>query len=289
MTGFGQARASTNGISLHVECKSVNNRYLDLTLRLPSELQQKELALKEIVQEHVERGSLNLKVSIDKKETGKPDLAINENLARGYKKLLDKLRQTTKIDQPVTLKDLTQFDDIFRPRPEDEETIQLLWKLAQEAAHEALDKLNTMRCQEGQQLKNDLVKRVNHIESSTQKINDIIENRSEKIYQRLLTRIQNVIDSDKIDDERLEMEVAMLVDKMDITEEMVRLQSHVKFFLEALEAEKPVGRRLKFLSQEMNREINTMGSKANHSRVSQLVVEAKESLEQIREQILNIE
>lgn len=289
MTGFGRARASSNGILLHVECKSVNNRYLDLTFRLPDALQSKELDLKEIVQNKVERGSLNILVTIDKKETGDPKYAINEKLAKGYKQLLDELRHTTNIKAPVTLQDITAFESIFKTRREDEETVELLWQLTRQAAGEALDKLNEMRRKEGEQLKQDLLQRAADVEEAMHQINQITEGRSEELHNQLLKRIKKLVENENIDDDRLAMEAAILVDKMDITEEATRLKSHIKFFREALENDKPVGRRLKFLGQEMNREINTMGSKANHSQVSQLVVKAKESLEQIREQVLNIE
>ncbi len=289
MTGFGQARARSNGISLHVECKSVNNRYLDITLRLPSILQQKELALKELIQTKVGRGSLNIQVTIDKKESGKPKYAVNKNLAQGYKKLLEELRKAADIEGPVTIRDLTEFDAVFTSRQEDEETVNLFWNLTKQAVEDALVKLNEMRKQEGEQLKQDLIERVDHIELMMKKIKSHTKNRGKELHSRLSSRIQQFVESEKLDEERLEMEIAVLVDKMDITEEIVRLESHIKFFKEALEKEHSVGRRLKFLCQEMNREVNTMGSKANHSEVSQLVVQAKESLEQIREQVLNIE
>lgn len=289
MTGFGQARTSSSGISLHVECKSVNNRYFDLTLRLPALLQQKELALKELVQNKIERGSLNIQVTIDKKETGKPEYAVNKALAKGYKGLLEELRKVTDIETPVTLQDLTQFESVFSTRQVDEKTVNTLWNLTRQAADKALADLNKMRAQEGEQLKKDLLERVADIETAMNKIRQFTKNRSQELHDQLLKKIENLVDSDKIDKERLEMEVAVLIDKMDITEEVVRLQSHIKFFREALETNNGVGRRLKFLCQEMNREVNTMGSKANHSQVSQLVVQAKESLEQIREQVLNIE
>lgn len=289
MTGFGQAGASSNGISLHVECKSVNNRYLDLTLRLPAVLQQKELEMKELIQKKVGRGSLNVQVVIDKKESGRPKYAVNKSLAKGYKNLLEELREAAEVETPVTLRDLTEFDAIFSARREDEKTMKLLWDLTQQAAEKALQKLNEMRKQEGKQLLNDLLERIDHIETVMRKIKSFTKNRGEELHAQLSNRIKKTVESEKIDDERLEMEIAILIDKMDITEEIVRLQSHIKFFREALETDNAVGRRLKFLCQEMNREVNTMGSKANHSEVSQLVVQAKESLEQIREQVLNIE
>lgn len=289
MTGFGRGDASSEGISITVEAKSVNSRYLDLSLRLPQSIQDKELELKEIVQSRINRGKINLNVRINKAETGEPDVKINPKLVAGYKKLLDKLREAAEIEQEVTLKDLMQFNDLFMSREEDEETLETIWEVTKEAAEEALDQLIKMRKQEGKQLEEDLINRVDHIKAKMDKVQELTDGRADEVRKNLLERIHNLIDEDLIDKDRLELEVAVLVDKMDITEEIVRLQSHIKFFKEAINQDESVGRRLNFLSQEMNREINTIGSKANNSEISQHVVHAKESLEQIKEQIQNVE
>ncbi|WP_246068305.1 YicC/YloC family endoribonuclease [Fodinibius sediminis] len=289
MTGFGRGEASSNGISITVELKTVNSRYLDISLRLPPIIQEKELTLKEQLQQHVERGKINVSVRVDKADTGQPDVTFNKNLVRGYKDLLNDLRDAADIKQPVILSDLMEFNDIFEAREEDEQTRSLIWTLTQEAAEKATAGLTQMRRQEGSQLEEDLLQRVDHIESMLNIIQEKTDGRSAVAKEQLLERIAELIDSDKIDDDRLEMEVAVLVDKMDITEEIVRTQSHLKFFREAVKNDNAVGRRLNFLSQEINREINTIGSKANSSEISQYVVQAKESLEQIREQVQNVE
>ncbi len=289
MTGFGLGQVCSDGISLTVECKSVNNRYLDFSFRLPKILRQKELMLKEQVQSKVERGSFSLQVTVDADKTGQTEYAVDHDAAKGYKKLLEELREVAEIEEPVTIKDLMEFEAIFVSPPQEKKTIDLIWHLTQQATDDALFQLNTMRRQEGKQLQQDLYDRIEHIEQMMKSIQEITKNRAEQVRQQLLERINNLMEETKLDEERLEMEVAILVDKIDITEEIVRLQSHIKFFKEALEAENTVGRRLKFLCQEMNREVNTMGSKSNHARISQLVVQSKESLEQIREQVLNIE
>lgn len=289
MTGFGRGEASSGGISITVEAKSVNSRYLDISLRLPQSILDKELELKEIVQDRINRGKLNLNVRINKAETGEPDVKINPNLVAGYKRLLDRLREAASIEQEVTLSDLLQFNDIFISREEDEETLEKIWEVTKEATENALDQLIKMRKQEGKQLEDDLLNRVDHIKSKIDKVQELTDGRADEVRKNLLERIQNLIDDDLIDKDRLELEVAVLVDKMDITEELVRLESHIKFFREAIQHEESVGRRLNFLSQEINREINTIGSKANNSEISQHVVHAKESLEQIKEQIQNVE
>lgn len=289
MTGFGRGEASSDGISVTVELKTVNSRYLNMSLRLPQIIQEKELDLKELLQQHMQRGKVNVNVRVDKANTGKPDVTFNENLVRGYRKMLNDLRKTAGIDAPVTLADFLQFNDIFESREEDEETQRMIWKLCQSAADEAAEALTQMRLQEGTQLEKDLLDRINHIEEMLEIVQEKTNGRSAKTKEQLLERIENLIDNEKIDSDRLEMEVAVLVDKMDITEEIVRTKSHIKFFREAVKNDDAVGRRLNFLSQEINREINTIGSKANDSEISQHVVQAKESLEQIREQVQNVE
>lgn len=289
MTGFGRGEASAGGITVTVELKTVNSRYLDISFRLPQSIQDKELALKELLQQYIERGKVNTSVRVDKADTGVPEITFNENLVAGYTKMLNDLRESAGIDEPVTLKNLLQFNDIFETREHDEEELKTIWELTRQSAESAAEKLLEMRRQEGRQLEDDLNKRVDHIDKMLSIIMDKIDGRSEEIKADLLDRIHELIGNDKIDDDRLEMEVAVLVDKMDITEEIVRTQSHIKYFREAVNNDQPVGRRLNFLSQEINREINTIGSKANDSEISQYVVQAKESLEQIREQVQNVE
>ena len=289
MTGFGRGEASADGITVTVELRTVNSRYLDISLKLPQVIQEKELDLKELLQEHVERGKLNVNVRVDKSDTGEPDITFNKNLVKGYKKMLNNLREAAGIEEPITLSSFLQFNDIFESREEDEETVEAIWLLTKKSTRMAAEDLKKMRLQEGQQLEKDLLNRVNHIEEMLEIVKDKTKGRAAEAREKLLERINNIIENDKIDPDRLEMEVAIQVDKMDITEEIVRTQSHIKFFREAVKNSDAVGRRLNFLSQEINREINTIGSKANDSEISQHIVKAKESLEQIREQVQNVE
>ncbi|MGM0545267.1 MAG: YicC/YloC family endoribonuclease [Bacteroidota bacterium] len=289
MTGFGRGEASKNGITVTVELKSVNSRYLDISLRLPQSIEDKELDIKEILQRHVERGKVNVSVRVDKSDTGEPEVTFNRNLVQGYKKMLNELREAAGIEEPVTLKTFLQFNDIFETREDDEKTIKQIWDLTRIAIDKGAEELKSMRLQEGTQLENDLNQRIDHIEEMLNIVMDKVDGRSKEIKEDLIERVNELIDSDKIDADRLEMEVAVLVDKMDITEEIVRTQSHIKFFREAVNNDNSVGRRLNFLSQEINREINTIGSKANDSEISQYIVKAKESLEKIREQVQNVE
>jgi len=289
MTGFGRGEASSDGLTLTAEIRTVNSRYLDFSIRLPQQIQEKELELKEQVQSKVNRGKVNINVRLDQAETGEPEITFNDQLVKGYKRLLEELRSAAEIEEPVRLRNILSFNDIFVSREQDEETIELIWKLTQKAVDDAVEQLNEMRKKEGEQLQNDLIQRISNIEELLESIAVLTKDRSTEAKEKLEERLKNLISDDSIDPERLEMEVALLADKMDITEEIVRLRSHIKFFREALGQDEAVGRRLNFLSQEINREINTIGSKANSSEISQYVVHAKENLEQIREQIQNVE
>jgi len=289
MTGFGRGETTENGITATVEIKSLNSRYLDVSTRLPQRLQDRELEAKEMVQEYVNRGKINITVNVSEAESAGPSIAVDTNKVVGYSKIIKELKKAAGIDEPITIRDITQFNDVFINKEEDEEILEEKWKVAEKALQEALRSLLKMRTQEGNQLKNDLIDRIDFIDENIEIITNETNGRADETREKLLERINNLIDEDKIDPERLEMEVAILVDKMDVTEEIVRLRSHLKFFKEAVEQPEPAGRQLNFLTQEINRELNTIGSKANNSEIAQYVVKCKEALEQIREQVQNVE
>ncbi|MBO6523836.1 MAG: YicC family protein [Balneolaceae bacterium] len=289
MTGFGRGEAADNGLNATVELKSLNSRYLDITTRLPQRLQNKELAIKELVQKFVSRGKLNITVYVSEQDSGEPSIQVDEKKAKAYAKLLNQLRETTGIETPLNIKNITSFSDVFVTPEEDEESLKRKWELVKKALENGLSNLMEMRTQEGNQLKHDLIDRINAIDGTLDEILEITESRSEEVRKKLHERIKQLIDDENIDEERLEMEVVIMADKMDITEETVRLRAHLKFFIEAIEQPEPAGRRLNFLTQEINRELNTIGSKANDSGIAHHVVKAKEMLEQIREQVQNVE
>ena len=289
MTGFGRGEAADNGLNATVELKTLNSRYLDVTTRLPQRLQHKELELKELIQKSVSRGKLNVSVYISEKDSGEPVIQIDEVKVKAYAKLLNKLRESAGIEEPIDLKNITSFGDVFISKEEDEESLTRKWALVKKATEDALINLMKMRTQEGDQLKNDLIDRIQAINASLDEIIVITDGRSEDVRNKLHDRIKLLISDENLDEERLEMEVAIIADKMDITEETVRLRAHLKFFVEAIEQPEPAGRRLNFLTQEINRELNTIGSKANDSEIAHHVVKAKEMLEQIREQVQNVE
>lgn len=289
MTGFGRGEASTNGLQVTVEVKTLNSRYLDISSRMPQSIQHHEFDIKEIIQDKLSRGKVHLSINVDRAGKTGPNITYNEDMIKAYVNLLEQIKHISNIQEPVQIQDILQFDGIFKSREEDEEEIKLIWKCATIAIDKALDNLNEMREQEGDELKNDLVKQIEGIDEIVDKVSRLAENRVADVREKLQNRIKGMITDDQIDPDRMELEIALIADKMDINEELIRLKSHLKFFLEAFDSDTPVGRRLNFLSQEINRELNTIGSKANDSTISQHIVLGKEKLEQIREQVQNIE
>ncbi|MEQ9265362.1 MAG: YicC/YloC family endoribonuclease [Balneolaceae bacterium] len=289
MTGFGRGEATDNGLIATVEIKTLNSRYLDITTRLPQRLQQKELVLKELIQKTISRGKLNVNVYLSEQDTEGPQLEVDEKKIKAYAKLLNEVRNAAGIEAPLNLRNITSFSDIYISKVDDEEELARKWNLVNQATEQAITRLMEMRTQEGNQLRKDLEERIAAIDSILEEILVITDGRAIEVRNKLHERIKQLVDDESLDNERLEMEVAILADKMDITEETVRLRAHLKFFIEAIELPEPAGRRLNFLTQEVNRELNTIGSKANDSGIAHLIVKSKEMLEQIREQVQNVE
>lgn len=289
MTGFGRGESSSEGFQITVEIKTLNSRYLDVSIRSPQSIQEYEFDIKEEIQKKLSRGKVHVNINVDKTDRLSPNITYNEELVKAYMDMLTKVRNLAGIVEPVHLKDLLQFEDIFESEEEDEKDIEIIWNCTRQALDKSVDLLNAMRLQEGEELRHDLTELIEGIADIVETVKDLSKKRAPEVREKLQTRINNMIHDENIDPERLEMEVALLVDKMDINEEIIRLQSHLKFFLEALDNDQPVGRRLNFLSQEINRELNTIGAKSNDSTIAHHIVLGKEKLEKIREQVQNIE
>jgi uncharacterized protein (TIGR00255 family) len=289
MTGFGRGESTSNGFLVTVEIKTLNSRYLDISVRMPQSIQDKELLLKESIQHKLSRGKVSLNINVEKTKAKKTDIKLNSELVKEYSEILSQLRDAAEITVPIQIRDILQFNNVFETKKEDEQDVDAIWKCTSEALDAALENLNKMRQKEGTELKTDLVNQIEGILSMLENVIEMSKKRAPEVREKLHERIKKMVSEDSFDPERMEMEVALLVDKMDINEEVIRLQSHLKFFIEALEAVEPVGRRLNFLCQEINRELNTIGSKASDSKIAHQIVLGKEKLEQIREQVQNIE
>ncbi len=289
MTGYGRAELSKRGMTVSAEVRSVNSRYLEVTARLPRTVSHREKDVKEIVRSFLSRGSLNITVKIEKESNGETPLKVNTSAAKSYYKLLTELRKVVKLREQVKLEHLLSFSEILEP-VDAEESDTKEWELVDETIRQALAQFNTMRVKEGTELAKDFEKRIHWIDETLDEIEKLSVNRIPAERKRLQERIAQLLDDKKIiDQNRLELEIALLADKLDITEECVRYRTHNKFFLEAIKKEESPGRKLNFLIQEMNREANTIGSKANDASIAHHVVKIKEELERIREQLQNIE
>ncbi len=289
MTGYGRGEATHNGITFSVEVRSVNNRFLEVSSRLPKTLAQRENEIKEIVRAKIQRGKITVNASSLQETNDVLPIRIDTKAAKSVVKILNDLRKATKIKESVKLEHVLRFSEIFETL-DSEETNEDEWRAFEKALVLSLSDLKTMRQKEGAELAKDLKARVLGIEQRLDEIEVISIQRIPEERVRLHERIALLVEDPKIiSKERLELEIALLSDKLDVTEECVRFRSHNKFFLEALNNGDSAGRKLNFLIQEMNREANTIGSKINEITITHHVVAIKEELERIREQLQNLE
>ncbi len=288
MTGYGRGEASAKGLSVAVELRSVNSRFLEVSTRLPRSLSIRENEIKEIIRKKISRGKVNVLAVVERTNGGDIPVRVNASAAKGYYKLLNDLRKAAKLTEKVKLEHLLQFSEVMEP-VELENTDDQEWEVLQRALDQAVHSLFTMKKNEGEELGKDFRHRIGILEEKLIVIEKISVSQVPAERTRLRERIQQLLEKESIDEGRLEMELALMADRLDVTEECVRFRSHNKFFLEALKDKEPAGRKLNFLIQEMNREANTIGSKSSASEIAHLVVNIKEEIERIREQLQNIE
>jgi uncharacterized protein (TIGR00255 family) len=287
MTGFSKAEAKENGANSTVEIKSLNGRFLEINCKIPRVLSHKELEIRDIIRNSMERGTVNINVTIDSDKLSNL-LNFDENAASECYNKLNNLKSRLKIKGQVELEHLLQFAPIFQQK-EEEANDGLYWKLTQKALREALNQMDKMRKAEGQNITKDIQARMKKIQANVDNIESLGIERIPSERERLRQRVAQLFETDEIDEQRLQMEILLLADKLDISEECVRLRSHFKYFYETIKSKEASGKKLNFLMQEFLREINTVGSKANDATISQIVVDVKEELERIREQVQNIE
>ncbi|MFZ5966308.1 MAG: YicC/YloC family endoribonuclease [Bacillota bacterium] len=289
MTGYGRGEAKDTERHFTVEIKSVNHRYNDFVVRMPKRLTYLEEKIKDIVKDEVKRGRVEIYIGLENIGEGDTKIAFNAPLAKQYYDSLDQMRRMFNLEDDITISLLSKLPDVFKleMKEEDEDAI---WQCLKEASLKAVNSLMNMRIEEGNKLVQDILKRCDLIEQIIHKIEkktpDVIMEYKVKLKERIKELLE---DTYELDDSRLSMEVAIYADKSNITEEIVRLFSHITQLKNTLKKDEPVGRKLDFLIQEMNREINTIGSKSNDLEITNDVVEVKSELEKIREQIQNIE
>lgn len=286
MTGFSKSLVTEHGISATVELKSVNGRYLEINAKMPRSISHHEFDVREQIKKHLIRGSVSVFISIEH-TTKNTAAVINEDIASSIFQSLGSIKKKLKIKDPVTLENVLMFGEQLLVTDANDQS-EAEWKVVNKALHNALRDIDTMRKNEGKELANDLHKRVKLIEDSLTTVENRAVKRVPEERERLRQRIAQLFESDEIDEQRLQMEIVLLADKLDISEECVRLKSHIKFFNETMKSP-DAGRKLNFLLQEMHREVNTIGSKANDAEIAHVVVVMKEELERLREQVQNIE
>ena len=289
MTGFGRAEISEGNVTITTEIRSVNNRFCEVSLKLPQQIQNLENEIREFIQRNVARGKLHVMLRVDEGSEHMPRINFDRQAAQQYINMLEDLRFMLNITEPLTLEHVLSNNAIFKLTDDQLERIDRLRPHIFKSVELAIEDLKKMRTQEGEHLKLDFEKRLDQIDAVTQTIAALSAERVPEARSKMNDRIAALLGSDTFDRDRLELEITIMADKLDVTEEVVRLGSHTLFFREAMANDEAVGRKLNFLIQEMHREINTIGSKANHAGISRHVVELKETLEIIREQVQNIE
>lgn len=289
MTGFGRGENKDEKIQFNVEIKSVNHRYNDTIIRMPRHLSYLEEKIKKIIKKRIKRGRVEVYINLE--NIGESDLEVNVNLnlAKSYKEALDLLNQELNLDDPIKLESITKYPDIINVEKK-EESEDVIWNVLSVAVEDSVKDIYSMRCEEGKKLAHDIKKRLDYIKGLNFKIEDRSPLVVEEYKLKLENRINDLLDNSvEVDESKLANEVAYFADKANITEEIVRLDSHITQLIETLNLDDAIGRKLDFLIQEMNREANTMGSKVGDIEITKYVVEIKSELEKIREQVQNIE
>lgn len=289
MTGYGYGAANGFGRKFTVEMKAVNNRFCDVALRLPRFLMVLEDQIKKLIQSQVTRGRVDCFLSVEKTMTSVTNtVKVDKELASAYYKAIRELQEDLGVDSAIKISYLTSLPGVLSLE-EAEEDAREMWPVIKEALDAALTGLLNMRITEGEKLGLDFRKRLGRIAGH----NDGIKSRApavlEDYREKLLTRLQEYVGDDVMDPARLTAEIAIFADRSDITEEIVRIESHISQMIACFDEDEATGRKLDFLSQEMHREINTIGAKANDLEIGKLVIALKSELERVREQVQNIE
>ena len=287
MTGFSRSEMKNGEMECVIETRSVNNRFLDISVRLPRKLMEIELKIKKKVKEKFSRGSMEINISFNN-EKKEANLTADLEMANVYKKILEELRTSLGMKQEIDLKDLLKFREIIKYELP-EENVDELWEMIEKNLDIALKKLQENRLLEGTVLLEDILSRIKSILEKVEYIKGQQPMILEIYKKKLSERLSKLLEGQKTDEDRLLQEAAILADRSDISEEIVRLESHLKQFVILTKDHEAIGRQLEFLNQEMLREANTITSKASDYKVSQSVVKIKAELEKIREQIQNIE
>ena len=288
MTGFGRAVAETDGYVITVEIKSVNHRYFEFSSRIPRQYGFLDDKLKFYINSRVSRGKVECYVSIDALNTEAAQVVVNNTLASAYVSALKELSKNYDLKEDFGASTVARFQDVLVVKKADEDE-EKIWSYVKSVTDTALDKFIAMRTVEGEKMKNDISSRADYILSCVEYIEKRSPETVKEYNDKLVERVHDLIGDVSLDEGRVIQEVAIYADKVAVAEETVRLRSHLDQLKAFINADEPVGRKMDFLVQEINRETNTIGSKANDVDIARKVVDIKAEVEKIREQIQNIE
>ena len=287
MTGFGKGRAGNKNLNVETEVKSVNSRYLDVSLRIPSSLMNKDYDIKEIIKSKVKRGKISASIQIKRNGLDEENLVLDEDKLKSYLAFLKSIRKSAKLAEKIKLEHLLINKEILISNNFVISDVE--FSLVKEALEQALADMVSMKKKEGNELEKDLHKRIENIEAKLKEIEAEAASSVQEYFAKFKEKIKLLIENITNYSDRLELELAIIAEKAEITEECVRLRSHLKFFLNSLEKDEEPGRKLNFLCQEMNREANTISAKTVSTSITHSTVFIREEIEKIREQIQNIE
>jgi len=288
MTGFGRAKLEKNNRIYTIEIKSVNHKYNDISIKMPRSFSYLEDKIKKEISKSVARGKIDVYISFENYSEEGKQVIINQELVNEYMKQFKILAEENnlRLDLPVT--EITKLPDVLTLK-ETEENEDVIENELLECLEEAITNFTSMREQEGNKIKEDLITRIQKIEKEVEKISEYSTRLVEEYVVKLEQRIKELLKTDVVDEARLAMEVVIYADKCSVEEELTRLRSHIIQFKNMLEETKPIGKKIDFLIQEMNRETNTTGSKSGSLEITNIVINMKTELEDIREQVQNIE
>ncbi len=288
MTGYGRGSFRTDGVEVTAEIRSVNNRYLDIVLKLPRVLTDYDGKVRELIGRYLSRGRISLNITIASQDDPYQNLSMNMPLVQAYVRMAKQINKKFKLRTAINVNQLLAFPDVILA-DSNAKNIETLWLCTEKALTQALISLAEMRRKEGENLLADFERRIGMLDVKLKQIEMLATDRPKLELDKLRSRLTALKPDQRLDEQRLEMELALIADRIDITEECVRFHSHNKEFVVILEKEEASGRKLNFLLQEMHREINTIGNKAASAEISHLVVEIKDEIEKLREQVQNIE
>lgn len=288
MTGYGRCEESDGGKKITAEIKSVNHRYSDYSIKVPRYYGFLEDKVRKKVSDAISRGKVDIYVSIENYDDNDVEISLKEDYAKNYIDILYTLRDKFGLRDDISVNSVSRNQDIFNiERKETDE--DEIWRLVEPVISKALDAFVAMREREGERIGEDLINRVEYMKTLAAQIDERSPQTVEEYKDKLYAKIKEVLEDREVDEARVLTEVAIFADKIAVNEEMVRLKSHFEEFYNIISANEPAGRKLDFLIQEINREVNTTGSKANDIEIAKLVVTLKAEIEKLREQVQNIE